>query len=183
MRSLTLVVATATLLACSGCASIVSTSSRQVTISSNPIGAPVTVSKTDGTPIFAGVTPTTLTLDTGHSFFVGSEYDVLVSPDGFEPRRSRLQSRMNGWYVGNILFGGLIGLLLVDPATGAMFTLHPTNLHVDFMAVAEEPVEEVATEDRKQPAHVRHRDPEYWEEVKRLRDIGQYQRPARDDVN
>jgi hypothetical protein len=32
---------------------------------------------------------------------------------------------VNGWYFGNIIFGGLIGLLAVDPATGAMYTLKP----------------------------------------------------------
>lgn len=30
---------------------------------------------------------------------------------------------MDGWYWGNILFGGLIGMLAVDPATGAMYKL------------------------------------------------------------
>jgi hypothetical protein len=28
---------------------------------------------------------------------------------------------MSGWYIGNILFGGLIGMLAVDPVTGAMY--------------------------------------------------------------
>ena len=27
----------------------------------------------------------------------------------------------NGWYIGNILFGGLIGMIIVDPATGDMW--------------------------------------------------------------
>jgi len=30
---------------------------------------------------------------------------------------------VNGWYFGNILLGGLIGMLIVDPATGAMYRL------------------------------------------------------------
>jgi hypothetical protein len=30
---------------------------------------------------------------------------------------------MDGWYIGNILFGGLIGILIVDPLTGAMWKL------------------------------------------------------------
>ena len=30
-----------------------------------------------------------------------------------------------GWYFGNIIFGGLIGLLAVEPATGARYTLKP----------------------------------------------------------
>jgi len=47
---------------------------------------------------------------------------------------------LNGWYFGNIIFGGLIGLLIVDPATGAMYRLDvnyidepltPTNTTAD----------------------------------------------------
>jgi hypothetical protein len=28
---------------------------------------------------------------------------------------------MSGWYIGNILVGGLIGMLAVDPVTGGMY--------------------------------------------------------------
>lgn len=28
---------------------------------------------------------------------------------------------MNGWYFGNLLLGGAIGMLIVDPITGAMY--------------------------------------------------------------
>ncbi len=31
--------------------------------------------------------------------------------------------KVDGWYWGNIVFGGLIGWLIVDPATGAMYKL------------------------------------------------------------
>ncbi|HCA7379988.1 TPA: hypothetical protein MX316_006554, partial [Pseudomonas aeruginosa] len=34
-----------------------------------------------------------------------------------------LKSGVSGWYWGNILIGGLIGMLIVDPATGAMYSL------------------------------------------------------------
>lgn len=30
---------------------------------------------------------------------------------------------MNGWYFGNLLLGGVIGMLIVDPATGAMYRI------------------------------------------------------------
>jgi hypothetical protein len=36
-----------------------------------------------------------------------------------------IDGAINGWYFGNILFGGLIGMLAVDPSTGAMYTLKP----------------------------------------------------------
>jgi len=34
-----------------------------------------------------------------------------------------INSSVDGWYFGNILVGGLIGMLIVDPATGAMYNL------------------------------------------------------------
>ncbi|MFH6792762.1 hypothetical protein ACHRCF_16520, partial [Acinetobacter baumannii] len=36
---------------------------------------------------------------------------------------------LSGWYLGNIIFGGLIGLLIVDPATGAMYKLAPKDIN------------------------------------------------------
>ncbi|MCG2921469.1 hypothetical protein KZ305_25620, partial [Escherichia coli] len=41
----------------------------------------------------------------------------------------QVKSRLNGWYFGNIIFGGLIGILVVDPMTGAMFTLSPKDVN------------------------------------------------------
>lgn len=36
---------------------------------------------------------------------------------------------MNGWYIANIVFGGLVGFLIVDPATGAMYSLSPNDVN------------------------------------------------------
>jgi hypothetical protein len=36
--------------------------------------------------------------------------------------------KLDGWYIGNIVFGGLIGMLIVDPATGAMWKIE--NEHI-----------------------------------------------------
>ena len=38
---------------------------------------------------------------------------------------------MDGWYIGHILFGGLIGFLIIDPATGSMWKLNE-SVHVSF---------------------------------------------------
>jgi hypothetical protein len=39
-------------------------------------------------------------------------------------------STVNGWYVGNVILGGMIDLLVVNPATGAMWTLTPKDLNL-----------------------------------------------------
>jgi hypothetical protein len=40
----------------------------------------------------------------------------------------KLESSLSGWYLGNIVFGGLIGMLIVDPMTGAMYNLTPEKI-------------------------------------------------------
>jgi hypothetical protein len=37
-----------------------------------------------------------------------------------------VDSELSGWYFGNLLFGGIIGLAIVDPISGKMWTL-PDN--------------------------------------------------------
>lgn len=51
-------------------------------------------------------------------------YKVLVSKEGYKDIEFTIDSRANGIYLaGNLVFGGLIGWLVVDPLTGAMWTL------------------------------------------------------------
>jgi hypothetical protein len=53
-----------------------------------------------------------------------------TTPSG-EKTTLGLEPTIDGWYFGNILFGGLIGMLIVDPLTGAMYCL-PTEVKADF---------------------------------------------------
>jgi hypothetical protein len=46
-----------------------------------------------------------------------------------------LTADIDGWYFGNLLFGGLIGILIVDPATGAMWKL-PENVNKTWTTLA-----------------------------------------------
>jgi hypothetical protein len=106
-----------------GCASIVSKSQYPVTIASNPDQAIITITDDHGKQIFKGKTPTTLTLKAGEAYFHGCSYTINYEKEGYEPQTATLQKRLDGWYIGNILFGGLIGMLIVDPLTGAMWRL------------------------------------------------------------
>jgi hypothetical protein len=104
------------------------------------LGAKVTVTKVEnGMPIHVAETPTTVTLRSGGGFFRTAKYKIEYAKQGFSPTTSYLTAGFNSWYVGNILFGGLIGMLIVDPATGAMYrlpaehfaTLTPTSAAVN----------------------------------------------------
>lgn len=108
------------------CASIVSKTSYPVTVDSEPRDADVTITDRRGREIFTGKTPALVTLKSGGGFFTAAIYDIKISKDGYTSKSVALRATLNGWYFGNILFGGVIGLLIVDPATGAMYKLKQT---------------------------------------------------------
>ena len=67
-----------------------------------------------------------MTLKSGAGYFDGEKYSVKYSKEGYNDGLSVIDSSLSGWYIGNLLFGGIVGLLIVDPATGAMWKL-PEN--------------------------------------------------------
>lgn len=115
---------------CSGCASIVSHSTWPVAIASVPIGANVVVMNRQGKEVYSGTTPAALNLKSGSSFFKRELYTLKFSREGYETKTTTLTSSVNGWYFGNILFGGAIGMLIVDPATGSMYRLDQKEVQV-----------------------------------------------------
>lgn len=117
----------ATIALSSGCASIVSDSSYPVAITSEPSGASFTITNKTGTIVHNGQTPATVTLKSGAGYFAKASYILTFSKEGFDDQVVNVTSSMDGWYIGNIVFGGLIGLLIVDPATGAMYKLPETT--------------------------------------------------------
>jgi hypothetical protein len=118
-----------TILSLAACASIVSDSEGVVTISSNPTAAEITIADQSGVEVYRGTTPATITLDASAGYFDGQEYTVTFAKEGYDPTTVKVDSRINGWYVGNIVFGGLIGWLIVDPLTGAMWALDSEHVN------------------------------------------------------
>lgn len=110
----------------SGCASILSTSDYAVSISSSPDGAKYAIADKSGRTVDSGTTPAIVNLSASSGFFSGQQYVITFNKEGYAERNFTLTSELDGWYIGNILFGGIIGLLIVDPATGAMFKLPET---------------------------------------------------------
>jgi hypothetical protein len=106
-----------------GCASIVSKSTYAVQVTSNPPGATVNVKNKVGADVFTGTTPTTVMLKAGKSYFSSGRYTFTFTKPGYDPATRVLASDLDLWYLGNILFGGIIGMLIVDPITGDMWKL------------------------------------------------------------
>lgn len=109
-----------------GCASIVSKSQYPVSINSSPTNAKVTVINDRGMEMHKATTPTMVTLSAKRGYFRSASYTFKFEKDGYHPSTTSLSAGLDGWYIGNILFGGLIGFLGVDPGTGAMWKLEDT---------------------------------------------------------
>ncbi len=103
------------------CASILSKSSYPITITSSPSAASVSVTDIDGNEIFTGETPASIVLSSSARFFKRNRYTLRFSKPGFDESIAVLECKVDGWYWGNLLLGGIIGMLIVDPATGAMY--------------------------------------------------------------
>lgn len=100
-----------------GCATIIHGTSQQIGVSSSPSGAKVTV---DGNAI--GVTPIFARLSRGDNHIIKIELDGYMSYD------MTVTKKASGWVFGNIVFGGLIGLV-VDVATGGLYDLSPDQIY------------------------------------------------------
>ena len=105
------------------CASIVSKTNYLLFISSTPSNAKIKVTDKQGATVFSGDAPATVSLRAGAGFFSKAAYMVEFSSDGFHSKSVPVHFTIDGWYFGNILFGGLIGMLIIDPATGAMWRI------------------------------------------------------------
>ncbi len=110
-----------------GCATIMGSPTQTVPISSTPSEAKVLIVDEAGTEIFAGTTPTSVTLNksTGR-YWGGKTFKVTITKSGFKAQTIPVKASPNGWYIaGNFVFGGLIGWFAVDPLSGNMYTLSP----------------------------------------------------------
>ena len=109
----------ATVLMLNGCASIVHGVSQKETFKSVPNGAQV---KIDGQSY--GNTPVTAKLKRKKTHLVD------INLPGYQPAQFRLDKRVSGWFFGNLLLGGVVGIV-VDSVDGAIYTLEPSELTND----------------------------------------------------
>jgi hypothetical protein len=124
------------LLLLSNCATIVSKSSYPVTVNSNPQGLVFLVTDTHtGAVVSQGKTPQQVTLKAGAGYFKGATYRFDIKNGSKTIATQELTSTLDGWFLGNIIFGGPLGLLIIDPLTGAMYKL-PESVTVGAPTIA-----------------------------------------------
>lgn len=107
-------------LLCSSCATIVSGSKQNVKFESTPSQATIVVDE-----IEVGKTPFEMKLARKN------EHSVVIKLEGYKNFETKLTKKFNAWYLGNILIGGIIGLI-VDPATGAIYNLTPKQINAEM---------------------------------------------------
>ncbi len=129
LLNLTLFVLTVPILF-SSCATIFGKSSYPVSIRTTPTGANVSVTDKKSKEVYKGTTPATVTLKSGAGFFSKAEYQVKLSAPGYGEQIIPVNYKIDGWYFGNILIGGVLGMLIIDPATGAMWKLSTPPIDV-----------------------------------------------------
>jgi len=110
-----------------GCASIVSGSKQEVNLTSHPVSAALTVTTEKGAPVWAGNTPATIELPREKAYIITAEVP------GYAPATARIDKSLNGWFIGNLLCGGIIGGI-IDYASGAMWKLDPDMVTIDLVA-------------------------------------------------
>jgi predicted small secreted protein len=102
------------------CATIIHGSKQDVSFASNPSKAVVTIDNVE-----KGVTPVTLRLTRK------DHHTIQINLDGYMPYETKLTRKVDGWLAGNIVFGGLIGLI-VDAASGGMYKLTPDQIQAEL---------------------------------------------------
>ena len=115
----------------SGCASIVSRSNYNIPIHSNA-STRVEIHNR-GEYVTTVYAPTTLSLSSKSAFFVPAKYTFTFKRDGYGEVVKTRSAYLNGWYIGNVVFGGVLGILIVDPATGAMWRLDENPIGVEYL--------------------------------------------------
>jgi len=106
----------AALVSTGACATIIQGSHQSVAVTSTPAGAAISV---DGRPM--GVTPSTLRLERKDS------HVLRLALDGYQPYDMPLERKTSGWMWGNLVFGGVVGIV-IDASTGAMYKLTPSTI-------------------------------------------------------
>jgi len=114
--------------AVTGCATIVHSGPRSIPVASTPPGATVTVYDRSNKVVLTDTTPFVARLSTRAGYFKAQNYRMVFEMPGHSSAEVKLDSTLSAWYFGNLVIGGLLGMLVVDPLTGAMYNLVPEKI-------------------------------------------------------
>lgn len=115
-----------------GCATIVSDDEYPVGFSSDPQGAHVLITDENDQQVHRGETPFSVSLVAGDGYFDAMDYTARFEKPCYKSEEVAIESNLDEWYWGNLVFGGLLGFLIIDPATGDMWELDE-KVHVGLL--------------------------------------------------
>lgn len=115
-----------------GCATIVSSETQDVTLQTQPPGVKFVIQDESGRAVAEGFTPKTVTLAKSNGNYFGKKkYRVMLERAGYIPQTLPLKESPNLWYLlGNIPLLGFPGWLGVDPFYGGMYKIEPARLQI-----------------------------------------------------
>jgi hypothetical protein len=116
------------LVALSGCASIISGRQAEVAFDSSPSTAHVVIRDNAGREVASLKTPGVVSLKRNRRFFMPARYIATFEAPGYQPADVAIRSTINPWILGNVIVGGLPGLI-VDTATGAIWMPRRSQIH------------------------------------------------------
>lgn len=114
------------ILCLTGCASMVNHTTQQIPVDSDPSGANVLVDCGDVKNDPKLVTPAVVTVQRK-----ADHCSISFEKPGYRAAEVTLAKSMSGWYFGNIVLGGFIGLI-VDASNGAMYKRTPGEVKVSL---------------------------------------------------
>jgi hypothetical protein len=120
------------------CATVFNRSSKNVAIHSDPQGMSYEVVNRKGVKVASGTAPATLRLPTHSSYMRGESYVFTFKQGNRVVGQKTLDSSISGWYWGNFLIGGVIGMLVIDPLSGSMWTM-PSELYMSGVQASVQP--------------------------------------------
>ena len=126
IRSLVAIVAVCAPFA--GWASIISGRRADVAFDSCPFNAHVVVHDNNGREVASLHTPGVVSLKRNRRFFLPARYMAVIEAPGYEPTQVTIRSTLNPWILGNVVIGGIPGLIVVN-ATGAAWTPSHSEIH------------------------------------------------------
>lgn len=120
----------------SACATIMRDNSQTIPITSSTDNVDIRIADKSGKVIFEGQTPASVNLKTAAGgYFDPQEYTITASKDGFKNQTTIIDWHVSAWYwAGNLILGGLIGYLIIDPITGDMYYLDE-DVHLNMTPI------------------------------------------------
>ncbi len=108
-----------------------------IPIKTNVEKVDIKITNKAGETVFEGQPLTVIPLKTAakNGYFTPEKYTIIASKDGFQTQTNIIDWHVSIWYwAGNLVIGGLIGYLIIDPITGDMYYLdEEVNLNMSLV--------------------------------------------------